>query len=377
MVWPRVSILWVNYNSMKMLNIIKKSLEGVAGLDYPSYEVVIVDNGSTDGSYQEIKRIAKRLPVDKKIVRLERNLGFTGGNNVAYRARDPDSKYIALLNNDAIPFQDSLRRLVEYAESVEGSGAVQGLLIDPRTGLVDTAGEILTELLIAYQLYHGRNASDIGNAFYVTYADGAYSVYKIGAVRKATGYNDKIFDDEMFAYFDDSILGLQLWNAGFKVISCPILAGYHRRSSTFIQVKPLQLYLMSRGYIALNEICNSRYKALIKGSMLRRALLQSITPFIASRLFGRRYKVSISARELFRLLYKAHRDGIKLGRRMLKERGALIDLYKAPLKGPKGHTIFGLFTGLGVDYLRRIYTMRITRAFERELHNYICTVRAT
>lgn len=70
-------------------------------------------------------------------------------------------------------------------------------------------------------------------AFYVTYADGACSIYRIESVRKATGFRDKIFYDEMFAYFDDSVLGLQLWSSKFKVIGFPRAVALHRRSSTF------------------------------------------------------------------------------------------------------------------------------------------------
>ena len=50
------------------------------------------------------------------MIRLEKNLGFTGGNNIGFKARDRDSKYVVLLNNDAIPLQDSLKVMVEHME---------------------------------------------------------------------------------------------------------------------------------------------------------------------------------------------------------------------------------------------------------------------
>ncbi|MCY0867612.1 MAG: glycosyltransferase family 2 protein [Desulfurococcus sp.] len=359
---------------MKILDIVKKSLEAVAELDYPNYEVIIVDNGSTDGSYQEVKNIAEKLPVDKKVIRLERNLGFTGGNNIAYKARDPGSKYVVLLNNDAIPLQSSLRELVEYMESMRDVGAAQGVIINLETGLIDTSGGILTELLVVHQLYQGLNPHTIKKAFYVTYADGAYSIYNVEALKKATGYEDKIFYDEMFAYYDDCLLGLELWNTGFKVVSYPIVTSLHSRSSTFKRVKPLQLYLATRNYTVLNEVSNSKYKLLIRSIGLRRrvllrTLLLGIFPSMASIISGS--KVAGSAREVFRMLHKAYMDGIKLGGKILRERSTLIDLYRAPLiREAESSAVFKLLTGLGIDYLRRSYAVKISMLFERELYKY-------
>ena len=119
---PLASILWVNYNSMGIMDVVKESLNGIKDLDYPRYEVIIVDNGSTDGSFNAIKSHVERIGLKARIVRLGKNLGFTSGNNVAYRLVSRDSKYDALLNNDAIPYPESLREMVEFLESTRCSG---------------------------------------------------------------------------------------------------------------------------------------------------------------------------------------------------------------------------------------------------------------
>ena len=83
--YPKVSIIWLNYNSYHILKIVSKSIESLIKLDYPNYEIIIVDNGSNDGSFEEIKKIVqkfknlyKKFPTIK-MVRLRTNLGFTGG----------------------------------------------------------------------------------------------------------------------------------------------------------------------------------------------------------------------------------------------------------------------------------------------------------
>jgi GT2 family glycosyltransferase len=100
---PKASILWVNYNSSSFIDLVLESLQAVKDLDYPNYELIIVDNGSVDDSFNTIKEFINKSNIKSRLIRLDKNLGFTGGNNVAYAARDPNSKYIVLLNNDAVP----------------------------------------------------------------------------------------------------------------------------------------------------------------------------------------------------------------------------------------------------------------------------------
>lgn len=366
MTWPKVSIIWLNYNSSNIMDIVIKSLEAITDLNYPSnrFELIIVDNGSNDGSFEIIKSFFdKKAFINKKIVKLNKNLGFTGGNNIGYRVRDDKSKYVALLNNDAIPFPDSLKNLVEYMENREDIGAAQGIIIDMNTGRVDTAGDMLTELLVAYQLYHNRHPRNVKESYYISYADGAYSLYRVNAIKKATGFLDKIFYDEMFAYFDDSVLGLQLWNSGYKVVSCPFIAASHRRSSSFSIIPLQKLYLQTRGYIALNELCNSIYKKLIRNIFPISIARKSIALLFSSKILKGIYKLQSHPFETWRAFYRGYLDGLFWGSRYRDK--IFLNIYKAPvLKIPPHAAITTLLTGIGMDFLRRAYTEKITKEFE-------------
>jgi len=310
---PPATVIWLNYNSSKILNVVLESLEGLFSLDYPNLEIVVVDNGSTDGSFEAVKRfVEERKPGDVrvKVLRLDRNYGFAGGVNRGYAARSPDSKYVALLNNDAVPYPDSLGRMVEVLEVHEGLGAVQGITVRySDASSVDTAGGFLTELLTSHLAFSGSSPQSVKHGFYVTYADGAYAVYRVEAVRRALGWSDRLFHDYTFAYLDDVYLGLKLWGAGFRVASIPVVTAKHERGSTFGRAGPA-LDLGVRAWVALNEISNSRFRHVVNLLLLGTAVAKSL-----------RMKASTLA---------AVRSGRRLGR-LLKLLGEEIDIYRAPI----------------------------------------------
>ncbi|WP_054855779.1 glycosyltransferase [Vulcanisaeta sp. JCM 16161] len=122
----KASVIWLNYNSMGFIDIALRSLESFLNLDFGDYELIVVDNASTDGSFERIKRfVEERRPsnVRVKVIRNDRNLGYAGGMNIGWDARDPDSKYVAFANNDLITTPESLTKLIEHMEGDEKVGA--------------------------------------------------------------------------------------------------------------------------------------------------------------------------------------------------------------------------------------------------------------
>ena len=90
---PFVTVIWLNYNSDKIIDIAKQSLLAIKNFDYPMYEFILVDNGSTDNSLKQIARYLDNIRLKSKILKSKWNLGFTGGNNVAYRYRSSNAKF--------------------------------------------------------------------------------------------------------------------------------------------------------------------------------------------------------------------------------------------------------------------------------------------
>jgi GT2 family glycosyltransferase len=334
---PKVSILWINYNSSSFIDLALESIRAVKDLDYSNYELIIVDNGSVDDSLKTIKSFVEKMEIKSKIIELKKNRGYTGGNNIAYAARDHDSKYIVLLNSDAVPQKDSLRKLVQIIENDGSLGAVQSVILNYDEKTIDTAGDYLSELLGTYSRAQGKLLKPLRKWVYVTSADGAYSIYRVKAVKKTTNHDDSFFDDFIFACLDDYMLGLKVWNNGFKVKAVPLITAKHRRGSSFKKVGPLLFYLGVRNRIILNEISNSKYK-----NLLRLFFVKQLYVYFLFKIFG--LKTEPSSKEIPALLSKAFLDGIRIGR-MKKKLGETIDMYKAPILRIKPLTAFlGIMT---------------------------------
>ena len=307
----RASVVWLNYNSMRFIDIALRSLESFLSLDFDDYELIVVDNASSDGSFEVIKKCVEEhgRNVKVKIVRNDKNLGYAGGMNVGWEARDPESRYVAFVNNDLIATPESLTKLIEHIEGDEKIGAVSGLIYYPDEKTIYSVGGWVDELWSAGSICNGftiNECPDIDKGHYVTYADGAYMVVRTEVIKKVMP-SGKPFIDEAFLYLDDNLLGLILWNKGYRVRYVPVNTGIHyvgRTTSGFYSN-----FYLTRGLTALSYVVRTRYSGTIIG--LARDLRRYVNIFID------------------KTRYQGFVDGKRLGKALLMRIGAL-NLYCAP-----------------------------------------------
>lgn len=115
---PRVAIVILNWNGKEDT---LECLRSVMNLDYGNFEVIVVDNGSSDGSVAEIRA---QFP-EVAVVETGQNLGYAGGNNVGIkRALAAGAEYVLLLNNDTVVAQDMLRELVDATRRLPDNAVV-------------------------------------------------------------------------------------------------------------------------------------------------------------------------------------------------------------------------------------------------------------
>jgi len=113
-----IAVIIVNFNTRKL---VLECLESIrSGSRNPSFEVLVVDNASTDGSAEAI---AERFP-QVRLIASERNLGFAAANNLA--AEGAEGKYLLLLNPDTVVLDGAIDRLVAFAEAHPEAGIYGG-----------------------------------------------------------------------------------------------------------------------------------------------------------------------------------------------------------------------------------------------------------
>lgn len=114
---PKISIIVLTYNNLELNKLcIRSILEKTA---YPNYEIIIVDNCSTDGTREYLSELSPQKP-NVKVIFNENNLGFAAGNNVGLREADGD--YIVLLNNDTVITRGWLTAMCKHLENDETLG---------------------------------------------------------------------------------------------------------------------------------------------------------------------------------------------------------------------------------------------------------------
>jgi len=190
--------------------------------NYPNFEVILVDNASTDGSVEFVRRTFPEI----QVLANSQNLGFAEGNNVGLKKSN--GKYVVFLNNDTYVDPNWLNEIVKLMESDPTIGACQCKLLfmdDPQ--IIDSVGQYMDFLGLVTE--HGRGERDIGQYDYpyeIFHAKGAAMV-----VRKEIIKTVGPFDPKLFINFEDADLCWRIWLAGYRVVLCPRAIVYHKKGS--------------------------------------------------------------------------------------------------------------------------------------------------
>lgn len=214
---PLVSILIVNWNGKDFL---EDCFNTLLKISYKRIEIILVDNASTDDS---VSHIGKMYPTIR-IIENKKNLGFAQGNNIALKKAKGDA--ILLLNMDTLVEKTFLDNLVSRLYSQKDIGAVQPkILLYPQTKMIDSIGAFLLPTGALYHFGREKNSEkeNYNKSMEIFSAKGACILFKKEVLKK-TG----LFDDDYFAYFEETDLCQRIWLAGYRVIYEPRAIIYHK-----------------------------------------------------------------------------------------------------------------------------------------------------
>jgi GT2 family glycosyltransferase len=340
-----VAIIWLNYNSLRFWKIAQRSLMSTSGiLCGIRTDVYVVDNASTDGSYERLcELISQGVVKNAKTIRSPINTGYAGGNNLGYE-RLPDSvRYFALMNNDFLLAPGALRQLIRVMEEHPEIGAIQGEILSME-GSIDNCGFKINEALAVTAVTEPLHE--------VSYTSGCFSVYRMEAVKKINRHGGLLFEPDFFSYGDDNVLGLELWEVGYKCVCIDTVAGYHvgRASSK----SAFLTFLINRAWVALIVASDSRFRALLLYTSFSVVIIGVIRLIVERNPAELPYAI------------RAWFGGLRLGKKLITK-GERISLYSAPIeKTSLVQTLFVSFSNQTQALVSRRYLK--SRARKRLWH---------
>ncbi len=257
---PLASVVIVNWNGRRFLPDCLDSLRAQTCTDF---EVIVVDNGSRDGS---VELLAASYPW-VRVVSLDENTGFAGGNNAGFAIAR--GSYVVTLNNDTRVEPDWLAELMAPAQADPAVGMVASRICswdDP---------EVLDSLGVAIC----RDGMSRGSRRRQRFSD--LSLEKVEEIfipsACAALYRRKMldqigcFDEDFFAYCEDTDMGLRGRVAGWSALLARDAVVYHRYSSSGGVFSPFKLYLVERNHYwaAIKSLPLSMLVALPFWTMVR------------------------------------------------------------------------------------------------------------
>jgi GT2 family glycosyltransferase len=223
--------------------LLRACLESLAEQTTPVLEVVLVDNGSSDGSADTAEReFSSRLNL--KVLRSPTNLGFCAGNNRGIQVCS--GRFIALLNNDAVAEPGWIAALLSAFEGRPDVGmAASKILVFEDPTRIDKAGH----LIYPDGQNRGRGSGQIDHGQFdrvedVLWPDGCAAMYRRAMLDEIGG-----FDEDFFAYADDAELGLRARIAGWNCLYVPGAVVRHHRGASLGLLSSRRLELIERNRI--------------------------------------------------------------------------------------------------------------------------------
>ncbi len=235
------------------------------------WDLVVIDNGSTDGTVALLERELRELSQFRtkmrkelryEFVRNAENCGFAGGHNQAMRVTSEELRvksppdYVQLLNQDTVLAPDYLEQLIAFMDRTPQCGAAQGALLrwdfskvtagkgDGRTDLVDTLGlrvlrnRRVVEARTGEQL--ATRNSQLATPIEVFGVSGALPMYRMAALQdvalqksevRSQKSEVEIFDEDFFSYKEDVDLAFRLRSRGWRAFIVPHACAWHDRTT--------------------------------------------------------------------------------------------------------------------------------------------------
>ena len=258
---PKVFIVVLNWQTYLHT---KETLDSLREISYSNFEILLVDNGSCDGSAQALEEFLKNewsLAGPKAhYIRNSANLGFAGGNNVGIKfSLENGADYILLLNSDVKVDKYFLEPLIQVGQQHPSVG-----ILGPRIYFYDKpeklwfAGGVLnrtktkgTHLGLHEPMTEEQKS---GRPYEVDYVTGCALLVKREVVEKIG-----LMPEDYFLFYEDADWSLRAKKAGYRIVVVPQSKIWHKESRSAVKGSYNYLYYMTRGGLMMGSRYASKY----------------------------------------------------------------------------------------------------------------------
>jgi GT2 family glycosyltransferase len=239
MKYPKVYVLVLSYNGKPLL---ADALNSYSANDYLNFEIVVIDNGSTDGTKEYVNENFPRI----NVIRTEKNLGYSGGFNLGlnYAFLENHADYALVTNNDVKVDKSVITELVKVGEKAENIGLVTGKVYyfeNPK--IIQTVGKM--EDSIKWNGEHiGRGEVDRGQYDDICeryFIDDIFTLVKRNLYFDTGGY-----DTNFFLEAEEYDLQARAKRFGYKFMYTPYAKIWHKESMTIGKISPLKMFYDAR-----------------------------------------------------------------------------------------------------------------------------------
>ena len=253
---PFVSIISVNYNQLALTC---EMLASLRQQNYDNYEVILVDNASSEDPSAEIR---EKYP-EVKLIISEENLGFAGGNNLGVKASKGD--YLFFINNDTELTTDLIEGLLKSFEEVENLGCVSPLICyfpeSEEEEVIQYAGTSPLNPYTARNRTIGNGEVNQGQYHRLEatpYAHGAAMMVPRKVIEKVG-----MLSEAFFLYYEELDWCEQIRKAGFSIYVDSRVKIYHKESAAVGPQSPLKTYYINRNRILFMRRNQAKSQLLI------------------------------------------------------------------------------------------------------------------
>lgn len=222
---PTVSISLVVWNGKQYL---PKCLEALASQQFTDFELMILDNGSTDGTREYLAGLNTEKYHIRVIEYLPKNIGFAAGHNALFR--QAKGQFVLCLNQDVELSENYLSEIAAFMKKNPRAGSAAGILWRSQNveKIIDSAG---------LKIFRNRRVAEIEDAkehsqevFGVSAAAAIYRLAALKDVAENYGGREDFFDEDFFSYKEDIDLAWRLRHRGWQSYVLPV-SGVHIRSA--------------------------------------------------------------------------------------------------------------------------------------------------